>query len=319
MSDGNWIVPDAPAYVLCNPPEKASTTKGLLWGQGDPDFAGLQSYDYWAVAKVGSYRETEEKGRRCVEFKDHETVFEGTRVEAIKTLISLGADPARISVEVQVKDASEKFNDAAYARTGDCGTSIVAGFGIARTGHRGHATATCDGIDLIDMLGCVAWAGANGYAEAGDGGLAVVDGLGAGTAIAGNGGIAIGQDGFKRLFVGRGGKAVTDIGGKVWVGDHGIGICRLSGTVYGGNESIVIGEVVSGGVGSLLVARKRVYSGNSEPVWQVAYGFVGRDGIRAGVRYTVKENELVQKTDEEEERWRAAMAAWMRAKNAGSE
>jgi len=293
MSDENWIVPDAPAYVLCNPPEKGSL-KGLLWGHGDPYFAGLQSYDYWAVAKVGSYREIEEKGRRCVEFKDHETVFEGTRVEAIKTLISLGADPARISLEVTVKDVAEKFSyHAAYVRTGDCGTSIVADYGIARTGRRGHAAARWDGIDLIDMLGCIAWADRAGYAQAGDGGLAVIGG--GGTAIAGDGGIVVGLEGLDKLFAGKGGKAVSHAGGKIWVGDRGIGICRSSGTVYGGNDSIVIGELVSGGTGSLLVARKRTSGGE----WQVAYGVVVKDGIQPGAKYTVEDNRLVERTNEQ--------------------
>jgi hypothetical protein len=298
MSEENWTVPETPAYVLCNPPAQGSDHKGLLWGNGDPEFALLQADDYWAVVKVRCYREIEEKGRRCVEFKDHETIFEGTRADAIKTLIGLGADPARISVELQIKEAAEKFNYApVYIRTGDCGTSIVTDHGIARAGRRGHATAKCDGIDLIDMLGCIAWAGPHGRAEAGDSGVAIIGGSGTGTAIAGDGGMALSPGGgFQKLLVGKAGKAVTEFAGNIWVGDFGIGVCKRTGTVYGGSESIVIGELVSGGPGSLLVARKRTHPDGE---WQVAYGVAGKDGIKPNTKYTVEDNRLVERTDEQ--------------------
>ncbi len=156
MSDEDWIVPETPAYVLCNPPEKGSATKGLLWGQGDPKLAHLHSYDYWAVVRVQSYCETENEGRRCVEFKEGETVFEGARTEAINILINLGADPARISVEAQTRDDPVKFRDGPYVRTGDCGTSIVPDYGTARAGQPGHAAAGEEGI---------AWAGLGGNAR----------------------------------------------------------------------------------------------------------------------------------------------------------
>lgn len=315
MNNGNWIAPHLPAYILCNPPQKNSTIRGLLWGEGDADLAQLQSYDYWAVVQARAYREIEENGRRCVEIKEHDMVFEGARAEAVRTLIALGADPARISVEVQVRAAAEKFSyDGAYLRTGDGGTSILTDYGIARAGRRGHASAKCDGIDLIDMLDGIAWAGSRGYAEAGDGGLAIIDAMGEGLAIAGIGGIAVARGAFHKLFVGRGGKAVAEIGGKIWVGDHGVGICQVSGTAYGGDESIVIGEIVSGGMGSLLVARKRAFEPDA---WEVAYGIVGKDGIKAGAKYTVENNRLVEKTNEQLEaesiernrKWLAAVAA----------
>jgi hypothetical protein len=308
MSDGNWIVPEAPAYVLCNPPEKGSTTKGLLWGQGDPTLAVLHSYDYWAVVRVQSYYETENEGRRCVEFKEGETVFEGARTEAIKILIKLGADPARISVEVQIRDDPVKFRDGPYVRTGDCGTSIVPDYGIARAGLLGHAAAGEEGI---------AWAGMGGNAHVGVGGLAIVGG--GGMATAGNGGTAIGSSGLNKLFVGRGGVAITGPSGRIWVGDRGIGISRRSGTVYGGSESIVIGEIVSGGAGSLLVARKLISDDGSTREWQVAYGIVGQDGIRPWAKYTVEDNRLIERSDAEIEEevtdWRRK---WLEALAAGA-
>jgi hypothetical protein len=79
-------------------------------------------------------------GGRCVEFKDYETVFEGGRIEAVNLLISLGADPAGISLEIQVKD------DSSVIQTRDYGTSVVADDGIARTGVWGYARAGVRGI-----------------------------------------------------------------------------------------------------------------------------------------------------------------------------
>jgi hypothetical protein len=61
MSDENWIVPETPVYVLCNPPEDEDRGYrwGLLWGSGDPSLAHLQSFDYWAVVRVKSCRDME--------------------------------------------------------------------------------------------------------------------------------------------------------------------------------------------------------------------------------------------------------------------
>ena len=120
--------------------------------------------------------------------------------------------------------------------------------------------------------------------------------------IAGDGGIAIGQGGFNKLFAGRGGIAIAQIAGKIWVGNHGIGVCRRSGTVHGGIASIVIGEVVSGGMESLLVARRRMDIGSGEQQWQVAFGFVGQAGILPGRLYTVEDTRLIEKSDGQDQK-----------------
>jgi hypothetical protein len=287
MNDENWVRPETPVYVLCNPPETNANIKGLLWGNGDPDLARLQSDDYWAISKTHCYRRIEEEGRHCVEFKDYEAVFEGGRAEAISMLINLGADRARISVEVHIKD------DSSFVRTGDGGTSVAGDRGIARAGRRGYAAAGKQ---------AVAWAEHVGYAEVEDGGVAITDNFGGGSAIAGDGGVAIGQGGFNKLFAGKGGIAVAQIAGKIWVGDHGIGVCRRSGTVYGGGASVVVGETVSGDMASLLVARRRVDTGGGEHEWQVAYGFVGQAGIFPGRLYTVEDNRLIEKASEQDQK-----------------
>ena len=163
MSNQDWIRPETPVYVLCNPPEADATIKGLLWGNGDPELARLQSDDYWAISKTHCYRRIDDQGRHCVEFKDYDAVFEGGRAEAISTLINLGADPTRISLDVRIKD------DSSFVRTGDYGTSVTGERGVARAGRRGYAAAGNEGV---------AWAEHAGYAEVGDEGVAITDNIG---------------------------------------------------------------------------------------------------------------------------------------------
>jgi hypothetical protein len=288
MSEEDWITPEKPVYVLCNPPEeeRKDFRWGLLWGNGDPNLANLLPADYWAVVKVNSYREVDLKGSRCVEFKDYEIVFRGSRVEAVNTLVSLGADPARISLDMDVKD------NASAARTRSYGTSIVAGDGFAYTGACGYAKAGAGGI---------ARTGEAGYAKAGDGGLAIVEGKRFGEAIAGDRGIAIGEERFKILTVGNGGTAIAT-NGKVSVGHESVGIALSGEWVIGGDESIVIGDIVSGGPGSVLISKNLVLDPKTDEYErQVACGIVGRDGIRPWVQYTVKDGVLVQLKEETNE------------------
>jgi len=283
MNDENWITPDQPVYVLCKPPEDNDVFHwGLLWGCGNPGRAHLRCDNHWAVVKVASYRKL--LAFECIEFKDYELVFEGDRVQSVAQLVSLGADPAAISVKIEVRD------DASLARTGFYGTSIVAGDGFADAGACGYACAGAGGIARVDEAGT---------AVAGDRGLAIVEGKRYGTAIAGDQGIAIGEGRFKQLSVGNGGVAIAS-SGKIWLGDEGVGI---GGTeIFGRENSIAIGEFVSGGPGSVLIARNLVFDPVSDTTErQMACGVVGRDGIQPWVQYTVKDGVLVRLGEETDE------------------
>ncbi|HZQ39579.1 MAG TPA: hypothetical protein VFA87_02260 [Rhizomicrobium sp.] len=275
MSDKDWITPDTPVYVLCKPPEEADVPHmGLLWGRGDPGDVSMCWHDRWAVVKVASYRES--TNRQSIEFKDHELIFEGDRAESVEKLISLGADPAAISIEIQVREG------ASMARTGFCGTSIVTGDGFADAGACGYARAGAGGIAKV---------GESGTAVAGDGGLAVVEGKRHGNAIAGNRGIAIGEGRFKRLSVGDRGIAIA-ASGRIWLGDGSVGIGDSE--TFGRNNCIVIGSTVSGGPGSVLIARGGAYNSETDEYeTYIACGIVGRDGIQPWVQYGVKAGHLV--------------------------
>jgi hypothetical protein len=280
MNDENWIKPDQPVYVLCPPPEEENAFHtGLLWGRGDPRGASLCWSDRWAVVKVASYRESSDQ--KFIEFKDHELIFEGDRAESVDTLISLGADPADISIEIQIRE------DASVARTGFCGVSIVAGDGFADAGACGYARAGDGGIAKVD---------ASGTAVAGDDGLAIVEGKRHGTATAGNRGIAIGAGRFKRLSVGEGGIAIA-ASGKIWLGDNSVGIGDSE--IFGRKDCIAIGSIVSGGPGSLLIARRGEYNSETDEYEKfIACGVVGRDGIQPWVQYTVRAGVLVPVVEE---------------------
>jgi hypothetical protein len=279
MSDENWITPEKPVYVVCNPPEDGHPSWGLMWGHGSPSLAHLQAVDHWVVAKVVSYRDVELRGERCVEFEDHEIVFEGRRSEAIDALIALGADPAQVSPQIQIKQ------DASVAQTGNFGTSIVVADGFADTGACGYAETGDRGI---------ARTGEGGYAKAGNGGMAIVQGKRYGTAVAGDRGIAIGEEQFKYLSVGDGGVAIA-ANGKVSIGSQAIGIVRSGEWVSGGHECIAIGEVVSGGPESLLISKRWDYDFEDDKgKMHIACGVVGRDGIEPWRKYTAKDGVLVK-------------------------
>jgi hypothetical protein len=283
MSDENWITPDKPVYALCDPPGEDDAFRwGLLWGRGNPGRANLGWDNHWAVVKITSYRES--PADECIEFKDYELVFEGGRVEAVNKLISLGADPAGISLEIEVRE------DASVALTGFYGTSIVAGDGFADAGACGYACAGAGGLARVYE---------SGTAVAGDRGLAIVEGKRYGSATAGDRGIAIGEGRFKRLSVGDGGVAIAS-SGRLWLGDGGVGIGDAE--IFGREESIAIGGTVYGGPGSVLIARNRVLDPETDEYkWQVACGIVGRDGIRPWVQYTVQDGVLVQLKEETDE------------------
>jgi hypothetical protein len=283
MSDENWITPDKPVYVLCGPPDEDDAfRRGLLWGRGNPGRANLGSENHWAVVKIISYCDW--PAHEYITFKDFDLVFEGDRIEAVNKLISLGADPAGISLEIEIRE------DASVARTGFYGTSIVTGDGFADAGASGYACAGAGGLARVYE---------SGTAVAGDRGLAIVEGKRYGSATAGDHGIAIGEGRFKRLSVGDGGVAIAS-SGRLWLGNEGVGIGDAE--IFGREESIAIGGTVYGGPGSVLIARNRVLDPETDEYkWQVACGIVGRDGIRPWVQYIVKDGVLVQLKEETDE------------------
>jgi hypothetical protein len=290
VSDKNWIsCPDAPVYVLCEPldesvpPADRGEHRGLLWGKGDPLLAGLRSF-VWAVAKVANYYEMESQYGGCVFFDTHEIVFEGKRQEAVRSLIDYGADPAEISVEVDIGAG------LTVAKTGNWGTSVASSGGVAMSGDRGYAEAGFKGIARTNDAGYaeaasrgIAWADEGGEARADEGGVAIIDGDRYGSATASRRGIAIGLGRYNTVKAGEGGIAIAMSNGKVSVGDHGIAVSsRGDGEVYGGEHSIVVGRVVSGGLGSLLVSRRWIPETNTV---HTAFDCVGQNQILPHVAY----------------------------------
>jgi hypothetical protein len=303
MSDRNWIsCPEAPVYVLCEPPDESlppnerGEHRGLLRGKGDPWLAGLRS-PHWAVAKVPLYYEIESPYGGCVAFDVYEIVFEGKRPEAVRALIGHGADPAEISLEVEIEAGLP------LSKTGNWGTSVVCAGGVARSGDRGYSAAGFKGIARTGDDGYaevashgIAWADDGGEARADEGGVAIIDGDRYGTAYASDRGIAIGQGRYNFVTAGIVGIAISSIGGKVKVGNHGIAISRAGeGIVRGGEDSIVIGMTVSGGMGSLLVSRRWI---SDTEAYLVAFGFVGQNGLQPHVQYIASADGLLVRTDE---------------------
>jgi len=266
----DWIFPSKPVCVLVDSHFLSQgVCQGLLWGEGEPALFGSNSY-HWAVVEVRSYCE----GVASVTFGEYDIVFEGDRAGAVRTLIERGADPARISVQTDVKGSG------GVAKTGSYGASIAGPHGIARTNERGVAKAGDHGL---------AWAGEDGWAEAGDNGVAIISGSGLfGEAQAGREAIAIALGSGKKVSAGAGGIAIAAGEGEALVADKGIAIGRRAS---GSSHSIVIGEEVFGGEGSLLVSRRPDPESGSD---HVACGLVGQNGIKPYVTYIAKDGVLIE-------------------------
>ena len=269
MSDQNWITPEKPVYVLCNPPEEGRPTWGLLRGQGSPSLAHLQAVDHWVVVKVISYRNVDLRGERCVEFEDHEILFEGRRSEAIDTLIGLGADPAEISPPIQIKPKTRPLRKPAASAplSSSCGRlrryRRLRLCRDRRSWHRAHRRR---------------WLCQSGPRRPGDCPR---------QALRNGGSRRSRHHDWRRTIqvsgsVGNGGVAIA-ANGKVRIGNQAVGIVRSGEWVSGGQECIAIGEVVSGGPDSLLIAKRWEHdpeTGTSKT--HIACGVVGRDGIEPG-------------------------------------
>ena len=280
--EGDWITLTEPVYVLCDGENLASRPKdgdldhrGLLWGRGNPNLAGLGD-EPWAVVKVSSCYEIRKGHKTAVGFRDHDLVMEGTRRAALEALIHFGAQAEALTTALQVVDRG------AVAQTPNWGTSIAGDFGIAKSGLVGRSEAGANGLAVT---------GDYGRAYAGEGGIAVVDAEdGYSIANAGHGGVAVGLgiSSMLEITAGDGGIAICrHFSGLCEAGDHGI---VVGGHVArAGANSIVIGEKVSGGPGSLLISRHRDFESGT---LETATGVVGQNGIEPNVRYLAKNGVL---------------------------
>ena len=161
--NGDGIALAEPAYILCNGENLASRPKegdldnrGLLWGRGNPNLAGLGD-EPWAVARVFSYYEIRQGNRTAVGFRDCERIVGGTRCAALQALVHFRPQAESLATALQVVEGG------AVAKTSNWGTSIAGDFGIARSGDVGHSEAGAKGLAVT---------GDHGRAYAGEGGIA---------------------------------------------------------------------------------------------------------------------------------------------------
>ena len=209
-------------------------------------------------------------------FRDCERIAEGTRRAALEALIHFGAQAESLATALQVAQRDT------IAKTANWGTSIAGDFGIAKSGCVGHSEAGANGIAVTSD---------HGRAYAGECGIAVADAEdGYSIASAGHGGVAvgIGISSMLEITAGDGGIAIRrGLGGLCEAGDHGI---VVGGDVArGGANSIVIGEKVSGGPGSLLISRHRDFDSGT---FETATGVVGENGIEPNERYIARNGVL---------------------------
>jgi hypothetical protein len=306
-SSENWIKPENPVYVLCAGRElpggdyawplqaspypwsgpfeaepDAEGFHGLLWGAGDWSLGGLRWSTYWAVVRVSAYVEVTSDDRRAVLFERGEVVFHGDRPDALKTLIDLGADPSAFAFEVRsvAKGATVDVGDCGVARASDAGTARAGQFGWAQSGRYGISVAGSAGFARAGTWG-IAVADEQGRAEAGDYGIAVSDGKRYGTAKAGMNGVAMGRENHKIAEAGQWGIAIVAALGSAMAGPRGTAIGHFA-RASAGRGGIAIGIVVSGDLGSLLVARSLTLKIEK---LEYAMGIVGENGVEPFVRY----------------------------------
>ena len=307
------ITPDAPVYVLCGcretpdlavwpasgPIEARSWAPdaspiggllGLLWGAGDPGSADMDTA-LWAVVKVDAYVEIGDPARGAVKFQRGEVVFRGIRPEAVDKMVSLGAPAFAMATAVSVtaEHSAASVTDWGVAEAGDFGAAVAGDHGWARAGVGGVAKTGFNGFSRVAARG-VAVADEAGEAAAGEDGVAVSDGKRYGSADTGDFGVSVGRGRFKLATTGDHGVAVAGVGGRAKAGSSGVAVCKFDEAMVERN-GVAVGELVSGGPGSLLVAVK--WDGDAE-LFRYATGMVGEAGVEPYARYRYADGVLVR-------------------------
>jgi hypothetical protein len=256
--------PDWKATAVCG-----HGLHGFLWGEGDGSLACWASDAVWIVAEVAEWIDLGGK----VKFPRAEVVFCGNRMAATAHIVGLGATGA-------VVGGTATAGDRGTATAGYRGTATAGVGGTATAGVGGTATAGVGGTATAGVGG-TATAGDRGTATAGDGGTATA-GVG-GTATAGDRGTATAGD-WGTATAGDGGTATAGVGGAATAGDRGTATAGDRGTATAGDE----GTATAGDEGTIHL---RWWDGSADR-YRTAVGYVGEDGIKAGVSYRVKDGKL---------------------------
>lgn len=251
---------------------------GLAWGVGDPLFANLDEI-ICSIVKVDEFVEVKSRGGTvAVKFQSGFVVFRGDLRTALERMVHLGADPDKMAIKV--------------CRAGEDKLAVAEAWGIALAPENGVALAAANGRAEAGGFG-KAIAKNNGRARVGDFGLAFVEETG--ESKAGFGGIAIvaGEKdwrGFGSASAGDAGLAVAYH--RATSGSKGVSVARgfnRDSRASVDEDGVAIGGQVSGGLGSLLVAREcnDLYGRPS-----YAVGVVGQGGIEPYAQYRALDGRL---------------------------
>jgi len=160
---------------------------GLLWGAGDGSLLNWDESARWMVVGINEWVEIDGK----VKAPEGHVVYTGDRDGAIQLLVTLGADPQKLTCgHVSIPGSKGVALVSGYrgtATAGESGTATAGNRGTATAGNWGTATAGESGTATAGNRG-TATAGYRGTATAGLGGTATAGE--SGTATAGNRGTA---------------------------------------------------------------------------------------------------------------------------------
>jgi hypothetical protein len=243
---------------------------GLLWGEGDGDLLYNSDDAIWQVVEAHESIDLDgkHKFRSCV------LRYRGDREGAIAYLVANGGDGKAIAYHA--------------ATAGDHGIATVGDWGSAIAGDGGTATAGDNGT-AVAGIGGTAIAGTDSTAVADYGGTATADDCG--TATAGNSGIATaGVAGT--ATAGDWGSATAGASGAARAGDDGTATAGDWGSATAGHRGTAIagahGTATADNGGSIIIK----YSDGDRPRYVI--GYVGEDGIEAGVAYKCEHGKLVR-------------------------
>jgi len=278
-------------------PECGGGLHGFLWGEGDGNLADWSESVKWLIVRVLAADVVAIDACK-VKFPRGEVVFVGDRLAATNYLIAHGAAGRAVI------GAIVAAGDDGTATVGDHGTATAGNRGTATAGYRGTATAGYDGTATVGYRG-IATAGYDGTATVGDGGTATAGYRGTataddgGTATAGDGGTATAGDRGTATAGDRGtatagdrGTATAGDGGTATAGDDGTATAGDRGTATAGDDgTATAGDDGTAAAGNRGIIRVRWWDGSR---YRDAIGYVGEDGIEAGVAYHVQSGRLVR-------------------------
>ena len=215
------------------------------------------------------------QSRYCQVEQSGELSRDGEDTKVASRRIKIGAEigiPGLVKAQIEYVKAhtTAEHTGSKRATAGDSGAATAGGSGAATAGNFGAATAGNFGA---------ATAGYRGAATAGDSGAATAGNFGAATA-------------------GGSGAATAGYRGAATAGDFGAATSRGSASVGKNGIACVrgMGVKVRGGMGAILVIGIESSNGFDIQEWKAVV--VDGETVKADTWYTLKDNELVEITDE---------------------